>query len=81
MIGRRRTFVTACRLGQNADPALAGVTLEKAEMWMFRRRTGYERAYLSDIRRSTIPLLIEDRDPLVSSCVNVAVVATLSPKY
>jgi hypothetical protein len=29
MIGRRRTFVTACRLGQNADPALAGLPLSR----------------------------------------------------
>jgi hypothetical protein len=58
MIARRRTFVTACRLGQNADPALARVAFEQAEMRMFRRRTGHERPpFRPRVKESTTVLL------------------------
>src|SRR6516164_6722129 len=42
MVGRRRTFVSARRLGRDAGAALAGIALDQAEMRVFRRRTGHE---------------------------------------
>src|SRR6516162_479354 len=39
---RRRAFLGACRLGRLARRALAGIALQQAQTWMFRRRTGHK---------------------------------------
>ncbi|OKO87306.1 hypothetical protein AC629_14595 [Bradyrhizobium sp. NAS80.1] len=42
MARRRRAFLGTRWLGRHADAAFAGIALEQAEMWVFRRRTGHE---------------------------------------
>jgi hypothetical protein len=65
VLWRRRTCVTARGLGRDTNAPLAGVALEQAEMWMFRRRTGHE-GLLSGLGRNSLPRFYSGGDQVAA---------------